>query len=62
MRLTNAQIWFIHALEVLAGGGILTAVLTIYGAFHAGNFDLASASVAAGGALAAFLAHGYKGR
>jgi predicted histidine transporter YuiF (NhaC family) len=61
IKLTTSQLWLIHSLEVLAAGGLLTAVLTIYTAFHAGNVDLTAVGVAAGGAIVAVLANGYKG-
>lgn len=60
-KLTPAQIWLVHSLEVLAMGSVFTVVATLYQAFQSGNFNLSQAGVAGAGVLGAFLSKGFSG-
>ncbi|SRR5579875_405002 len=60
-KLTPAQIWLVHSLEVLAMGSVFTVVATLYSAFQTGNFNLSQAGVAGAGVLGAFLSKGFSG-
>ncbi len=60
-KLTPAQIWLVHSLEVLAMGSVFTVVATLYQAFQTGNFNLSQAGVAVAGVLGAFLSKGFSG-
>lgn len=61
IKLSSAQIWLIHSLELLAVGAIFTASYTVYGAFQAGNFNLPTIGVSLGSAVVALLSKGFSG-
>src|SRR5579875_3214732 len=58
-RLTPAQLWFVHTLELLAIGAVFVAVQTLYQAIQHGALDYAQLATTVAGAVVAFLSKGF---